>query len=92
LKPNRVRKQDLSEGERERELPQVAAQPNPIGFLPSVIIEEESGEIFVLLRGKSQRDSGLRGGCCSNRKEKISEKLVRSKVFTNRQLGLISTS
>jgi hypothetical protein len=40
------------EGERKRELPQVVAQPNPIGFLPSVIIEEERGELFVLLRGK----------------------------------------
>jgi hypothetical protein len=48
LKPNRKRKQDLSErekkihqsergqreGEIKRELLQVVAQPNPIGFLP----------------------------------------------------------
>jgi hypothetical protein len=30
--------------ERKRELPQVIAQPNPLGFLPSVIIEEGRGE------------------------------------------------
>jgi hypothetical protein len=30
--------------ERKRELPQVIAQPDPLGFLPSVIIEEGRGE------------------------------------------------
>jgi hypothetical protein len=56
LKPNMKRKQDLSKREentpkreRKRELPQAVAQPNPLGFLPSVITEEEKGEHHKIL-------------------------------------------
>jgi hypothetical protein len=40
------------ERERERGLPQVVAQPNPLGFLPSVITEEEKGEILYCWEGR----------------------------------------
>jgi hypothetical protein len=46
------REREWREGERKRELPQVIAQPDPLGFLPSVIIEEGRGEIFCLVEGE----------------------------------------
>jgi hypothetical protein len=42
----RERERERREKERKRELPQVVAQPNPLGFLPSVITDEEKGEIL----------------------------------------------